>query len=287
MAREVLDLIPHLQALGIGVVVEIDDHFHALAQSNPAWEQTHPDRDPDYHRDILTEACRIADLVTCSTRLLSRVYAPHGRVEVIPNYARAGWLDLPTTGGPWIGWTGTIATHQGDLATVAGVFPDALPDGWGFQGIGSDRTRDVLRIPPDRFMSRPWLDLTSDEYPMAVGSFGVGIVPLAKTQFNDAKSWLKGLEYAALGVPFVASPAADYRNLGRLLTVPLARNRDEWKRELGKLTTNPDWRATVAGVNRDRVRQRLTIEGNAERWMDAWTRAARRRKAVAGLTATR
>ncbi len=34
----------------------------------------------------------------------------------------------------------------------------------------------------------------------------VGIAPLVDRPFNRSKSWIKGLEYSAFGLPFVASP---------------------------------------------------------------------------------
>ena len=39
---------------------------------------------------------------------------------------------------------------------------------------------------------------------LAIDNITVGMVPLALTPFNQAKSYIKGLEFAARGVPFVA-----------------------------------------------------------------------------------
>ena len=68
-----------------------------------------------------------------------------------------------------------------------------------------------------------------------VAQLDTGIVPLQRSRFNEAKSNLKGLEYAALGVPFVASPTAEYERLaeskfeagrGTIADVMVARNQD-------------------------------------------------------------
>ena len=48
------------------------------------------------------------------------------------------------------------------------------------------------------------------EYPRMFKHFDVGIVPLNPVQFNLAKSNLKGLEYSAAGIPFVASRFGEY-----------------------------------------------------------------------------
>ena len=46
-----------------------------------------------------------------------------------------------------------------------------------------------------------------------VAKLGIGVAPLADTKFNAAKSWLKMAEMAALGVPCVVSPRAEYMRL--------------------------------------------------------------------------
>lgn len=278
LSRDVYETIPFLQAQGVAVVVEIDDHFHALPRSNPAYTQTDPAGNPDYSRSWLQRACDIADLVTCTTPGLASQYAKHGRVQIIPNYARARWLDLPAPDPrpATIGWTGAVVTHRGDLDEAAAAVRSVLrtaPD-WKFHALGSDRVRTELRLAPNQFQSAGWADLQTDDYPQAIQQIGVGIVPLRPSAFNRlGKSWLKGLEYAACGVPFVASRVGDYERLARILTVPLAHGRAEWHRQVDRFVTDTTWREQVAGVNRERVRQQLTIEGNLDRWMDAWRQA--------------
>ena len=65
-------------------------------------------------------------------------------------------------------------------------------------------------------MTVPFRSLTGGGYTSSVAELGVGLVPLLDSAFNRAKSWLKGLEYAALGVPFVASPTPEYVKLAGL-----------------------------------------------------------------------
>ena len=135
----------------------------------------------------------------------------------------------------------------------------------------------MLGLPASRFQSRPWLDLTTDEYPLALGEFTIGVVPLAASHFNRSKSWLKGIEYAALGVPFVASAVTPYRDLRRAGIGITAASPDEWQRAVRALATSSDLRAELGGQNRERA-QAMTIEANAERWWDAWTTAAANRR---------
>jgi hypothetical protein len=275
--RDVCDAIPYLQAQGCAVVVEIDDDFHALPKSNPAHDQTDPRLHPRYNRDVLMEACRRADLVTCSTEPLLRRYG-HGHGVVIPNYVRARWLDLepkPAEAPPVVGWTGVVTTHDGDLEAMGRPMP--LPRGWSFRNIGSVRSRQVLGLPDGRFESRPWLDLTTDDYPVGIGKFTVGVVPLAATHFNRSKSWLKGIEYAAAGVPFVASRVTSYRDLERAGIGVCAGTPAEWVAQVHLLASSAQLRADRAGAARERVAA-MTIEGNVHRWWEAWQQALTNRR---------
>lgn len=278
MQRPLVQAIPLLQAHGIAVVLEVDDDFHRLEEHNPARERVDPRRDPNYHREWLMEACRLADLVTCSTDVLAERYG-HGHAVVIPNYARQQWLELePTPAERVIGWTGVVTTHGTDLQVMGRPMP--LPRGWTFRNIGSARSQSVLGLPASRFESRPWYELNSDEYPLAIGEFTVGVVPLAASHFNRAKSWLKGIEYAAMGVPFVASRVTPYRDLWRHGIGVLAGPPAEWATELRKLTESSGYRAELAGNGRQ-VMRGLTIEANLHRWVDAWTLALKRRRGPA------
>jgi hypothetical protein len=100
----------------------------------------------------------------------------------------------------------------------------------------------------------------------------VGIAPLNDTRFNEAKSWLKMLEYAALGIPCVGSPRAEYRRLHDLGVGLLADNPKQWFRHCKALMENADLRDEVAGRGREAA-AKLTLEGNAWRWWEAWTDA--------------
>ena len=122
---------------------------------------------------------------------------------------------------------------------------------------------------------RQWADLRG-AYPHQVADLDVGLVPLADNAFNRAKTWLKGMEYAALGVPFVASPRAEYLRLGYevMPTVRLAGDgAGPWREQLTFLLTEPDARAAIADANREAVAA-LTYENHADRWWDAWATAA-------------
>lgn len=262
--------IPKLQARGVKVVVEIDDDFDTISRRNVSWENVQPHLHPHRNKAHLRRACELADLVTVTTPALAARYGKHGRVRIIPNYIPARYLDIrpPAHDGVVVGWSGSIETHPDDLQVCgAGVAQAVSSTGATFAVIGTGtgvKAALGLREPP---LACGWRPI--DQYPEAVAQLDVGIVPLELTPFNEAKSALKGLEYAALGVPFVASPTGPYRTLvGRGVGL-LADSPKAWKGTVGELVRNAEFRTNLAGQGRE-VAAGLTIEGHCGEWWDAW-----------------
>lgn len=102
-------------------------------------------------------------------------------------------------------WTGSIVTHAVDLRWLAPAAPAIAPD---LHVIGDEGAAAFLG-------ASSWAGWTHtpERYWRRLGSAWAGIVPLAPLEFNEAKSYLKGLEYASLGIPFVAAPTSEYRVL--------------------------------------------------------------------------
>ena len=303
MEPEVVQAIPVLQRQGTAVVVEIDDDFEHLPHGHPARRGTtatldttptgpaprgvlprgigvRPTHDlqvvtPKAQRRWLREACMAADLVTVSTPALAAVYAPHGRVAVLPNLVPDHYLDLPLPvhdGPVRVGWTGSTHTHVGDLDVTDGAVAQAVEDsGAALWVVGTgDGVAAGLGMEPDHCTG--WMEL--DDYPAAYAELDVAIVPLAPNPFNEAKSWLKGLEAGALGVPFVASPTGPYRQLHDLGAGLLAATPAEWRRHVTRLACIDEARLEHAERGRD-VAARLTYGEHAWRWLEAWHEAIR------------
>ncbi len=278
----IADTIPVLQRQGIAVVVELDDNFHALQPDHPARRDTSASHNRKFNRRNLRIACERADLVTCTTQSIADRYARHGRYRVVPNYVPARYLDVPHPnhdGPPIIGWTGSVQTHPGDLEVTGGAVAQVLADTgahWHTVGTGVGVPRR-LGLPEGTVTTASgWVEL--DDYPHAYAALDVAVVPLQLNRFNEAKSWLKGIEAAALGVPFVASPTGPYLDLYRLGIGSLAKNPAGWRAHLTEYVTHGEWREECAGSGRELVRdRRLTIEDQAHQWADAWTHAAHSR----------
>jgi hypothetical protein len=270
MLRRFLEPVARAQANGTTVVVDIDDDFRALHRDNAVWWLVHPSRDPDVNWHHLDAMCAMADLVTVTTPALARRYGGHGRVQVIPNHVPASYLEILscTNPVPVVGWTGFVATHPHDLQSTRGAVGRAIARaGAEFAVVGpADGVREGLVLADAPRASGP---VPLDVYPYEVARLDIGIVPLAATAFNEAKSTLKGLEFAALGVPFVKSDTGPYRSLP---VGELARKPKDWEREVRRLVESEQLRADRAGFAREWAATQ-TIEGNCDQWWDAWTGA--------------
>ncbi len=278
MERRIVEAIPVLQAQGTAVVVEIDDDFSALPKAHPARKDTAAMANPDYNRLWLTRACAAADLVTVSTPALAERYGAHGRVAVIPNYVPARYLTVtaPDHRGVTVGWTGSTQTHVGDLDVCGDGITQALRHtGASFHVVGTGiGVRAGLQL-DDEPGHTGWVEI--DRYPAEYAALDVAIVPLALNRFNEAKSWLKGLEAAALGVPCVASPTGPYRQLAELGACGLAASPYDWAARVARLASDRHLRDHEGAAARE-VAAGLTIEGNAWRWLEAWEHATVNRR---------
>lgn len=262
--RAMLEHIQVLQAAGVAVVVDMDDDFSAIPFNNVTYRGFHPKYSPDSNRDIIAQACRIADLVTVSTPALAHKYGAHGRVRLLRNYIPRWYLDVqPHPSSAMCGWSGAVETHPDDLQVTRGAL-NSFP----FKVIGKGNgVRQALNLDTEP-EATGWLDIHGD-YQQAVASLSVGIVPLVDNAFNRAKSWLKGLEMAALGVPFVASPTPEYQQLFQKGGGRLAKRQRDWRGEVRQLLADPEG-SRLSGIEAAKV---LTIEKNAWRWAEAWNDA--------------
>lgn len=263
--------IQEYQRRGHTVVVDIDDDFSCLPTGHPARDKFNPNLSPEVNWQHLAKCARYADLVTVPTPALAERYGAHGRVAVLPNCVPAALLDIPNERlGETVGYGGSLPFHIGDLPETRGGVAEALRrTGWRFHMVGGaeDAQKQLsLDEPPSE---TGYLEL--DQWFEALGTLDVGIVPLADTAFNNAKSYLKGIEYAARGVPFVASPTAEYTALSEegigLLAAGRARN---WRSQLVKLIEDEHLREEMIALGRERVAEHHTYESEGWRWAEAW-----------------
>lgn len=270
-----VDNIAPLQAEGRAVVVDVDDDLQHPHPQHPWASLGSRHLDP---RQCL-RACELADLVTVSSDALAQVYGRHGRVRVLRNGVPEHLLEMPRrSSGKTIGWGGIVHTHPEDLLCCGAAVGDLVEsDGWRFLVVGSPKDVQVQLDLPDApdFTG----GLTVSGYQDALGQLDLGIVPLGDTLFNHSKSWLKGLEYAARGVPFVAADVPEYRLLAAKGAGVVAASPREWFAHLRDLMRDESLRSDSAERGRAAALG-LTYETRAHEWSDAWAEAIANRRDI-------
>ena len=109
---------------------------------------------------------------------------------------------------------------------------------------------------------------TIDTVPAMLRNIQVGLVPLTRNPFNEAKSYLKGLEYVAAGIPFIATPTEEYRLLEAAGIGRLAETPDEW-RDHATALLDPATRIEEAARQRSIAQERFDMDGMGEAWATA------------------
>ena len=276
--------IPLIREKGVAVVIDMDDDLTCIDPRNPAYAMLHPasrstdvERAHSWHNAL--DACRDATMVTVSTEPLLRRFAAHGRGFQFDNYVPASLLSQDRQDSAVVGWAGSLHSHPGDLQTMGSSVNRLMQEGVRFKVIGSVAgIHNAWGVPKEREIIATG-PTSVHEWPLAVGTLGVGVAPLADTKFNRAKSWLKALEYAATGVPYVAADMPEYNRLRALGAGLRASKPGDWYKHLHTLTESPWRRAEWSARNRE-VAARLTVEANAWKLWEGWTEALRIQRAM-------
>ena len=267
--RHLLQSLPYWQSLGVRCVVELDDDLSRIHPGNTAFEAYRP-KPGNLHSWLhLEEACRLADAVVVTTPALARRYRPDA--YVVPNYLDDASFRDDRVDSTDLMWPASMGNHPNDGPEIGRTLQRVVREtGARVRMLGGDDAARVFPrifgVDPDEVV--PYVGI--DEWPALLASVGIGVAPLADTQFSAAKSWLKPLEMAAAGVPFVASPRADYMKLHAESGIGIFADRpSEWRRELKRLVQDDGWRREVSQKNRQAAEAyRLSL--HAERWLAPW-----------------
>ena len=258
MSKDALMNMEKARELNQKIVVDVDDWFVGLDKANRAYEVTDPKKNPDNNREIYEKIIMEAFAVICSTKFL---YDYYSKIRDNVFLVRNG-IDLDR----WrirvqsrqhkklkVGWVGATPWRSNDLEQLARFLPDFVKSNnllFHHSGhtINAPKANELLGIPDELTTLTPLVPILS--YPGLFLPIDIGIVPLNNVDFNSAKSYIKGLEYAAAGVPFIASPSPEYELLAARGIGRIARSDSDWVSHLSELT-NRKMLYDEAMVNRE------------------------------------
>ena len=276
---EYMTLMKALQAKGTKVIVDVDDDYTHVPSYNAASKHKE-------HLPNLLWCIRHADAVTVTTPALRDVIS---KVTAAPIYVLRNfldwkiWRDVPPVyeARDWdrlrIGYLGNMTYHGGDIEAMnpwLGKWIKDHPD-VDFVAAGDPDMHDVLGVPHDQRLTVKRFVFRLQKIAHYVATMDIGLVPLVRNQFNEAKSHLKGMEYAGVGIPCLATPTESYRDWwlterdeskasGLLCSRP-----KEWIRALDRLYEDEDFRRQL-GQNARQQASEHTYQDHWRLWENVY-----------------
>lgn len=252
------------------LVYELDDDVFSITPENfkayIVWQNP-------LIQDAAMHAIEIADLVTCTTEPLAEVLGEYNRnVVVLPNHIPAFACDIERRrrDRPCVGWMGG-ASHGVDVGMIVQPVQRFLKrfPGWDLRLAATDY-RPTFKA-GDRASFGRWVQVNDDaEGFYRSMDFDIGLAPVSPTKFNASKSCLKALEYAALGIPVIASDYHPYRDFVRHGETGFLVKRDhEWLKYMSELAADDELRESMGAKAREVARQ-WTIEEGWTLWDEAY-----------------
>lgn len=227
---------------GKPVLGEYDDDVFAINSECLSYKLTQPGGDAEWFNK--NHIMNSDGLIVSTDYLKDKYGSLNKRIYTIPNAINFDVWDKVKKGGEHkrirIGWVGG-ASHSGDLRLVKDAIYRIL-----------DRHKNVEiyfhmgGLPQKWMLGRPrfhafhkWFTIDKYHQGFAKYNFDIGIAPLRDTEFNRAKSNLRFLEFAALGIPIVASNVEPYKEtIKHGKTGLLATEPEEWYKYLDYLVRN-------------------------------------------------
>jgi glycosyltransferase involved in cell wall biosynthesis len=253
------------------LVFELDDDLWHIDPSNtPAWAFYHSNSEL---LGNLTECARLADMCTVTTEPLADVVRKiNPNVVILPNQlpAAAYGQPEPVAGPLRIGWAGG-ASHALDVEEVTPALRQHFRrhPGDTFRNMGTLFGKVATAVPGWCRHDLPWT-LDMNEHYARLSSLDVGLAPLRASVFNQSKSELKFLEYAARGAVTIASNFGPYaRTVQPGVTGLLADQPHEWTAALRQLR-DPDLRGILAAQGMAYAHTR-SIENHWRGWEAVYT----------------
>lgn len=273
MQRWVPEQMRQAKALGQRLIVDIDDLTDELHDDNKAKRILDPARNKianlHHHRAVIEEA----DTLTVSTPYLLDYYSEiHPDVRMVRNGISTRQFEKHHHDSlkPILGWVGSTEYRSGDLEILRPWLGEFMQEHDLFfihagHVDGAPRFSDLAGVPGDRVLRMPMTAITTYHL---LFQMDIGIVPLSDHPFNRAKSAIKGMEYAASNIPFIASDLPEYRWLleegcvGRIAHEP-----ESWIAHLESLLRF-DLRKREAAEQRTHVLKYQSVDTKGRTWRD-------------------
>jgi hypothetical protein len=254
------------QASGQIVLNDVDDWYWGLHPKNAAHKVSDPKGNPNENHEWYKKIIEASDGVIVSTPFLADQIREwndatvlHQNFVTCSNFTQVQHSQKDRIR---VGWLGSTSHRSGDLEVLK-PYAARISDfaDWHHTGhvnaVGVPTFASDAGVAHDKVRTQPFVL----PWVMSEGmQFDVGIVPLTDIPFNHAKSYIKGLEYASAGIPFVASWSPQYEELAEQHGVGVVvKKPKDYIREL-KAFRDVDRRQSVAKKNLEIVKHKFDIQ---------------------------
>lgn len=271
MHRWIPKQIEVAKSLGQRIIVDVDDHYDGLHEANHAFKATDPSVNRVANRKHYRDIILMADVVTVTTPFLQDYYQQLGAADVRLIRNGINPTQFPkrkhTTAKPVIGWAGALRWRSNDAETAVPWLGDFLSDNQlMFHHAGhmpdTQPFAQAAKVPWGNMMLSPMRPIHEYQHML---NFDIGVVLLSDIEFNHAKSAIKGMEYAASNIPFVAQATPEYSRLADMGIGRVASTPDEWVHHLTQLL-DYNTRKREAALARERVLKHHSVIQRAPEW---------------------
>lgn len=270
-----VEFVERARGSGATLVYDLDDNLLAM--------EHHPERD-SYKGllDSVRQSLALADIVWCSTRRLAdAISGETAAVAWLPNALdpalwqssemAAGATEKSANAPLRLLYMGT-RTHDEDF----GLLDEALTK-LEAERPGSFRLT-LVGVNAKGVHQRPWLDVLSPpshvgaSYPAFVHwfarhrGFDLGVAPLIDNDFNRAKSSIKVLDYAAIGLATLASRVPAYMDDASGDRLLVENSAEAWCGAIAHLMDHPDELSSLAENARRLVGPLPFEKAVSDRW---------------------
>lgn len=261
MGSGTAEKIARARAAGQIIIQDVDDDYWRMPESHRSRKTVDPVLNKDANYEHYREIIAASSLVTVSSQYLADELAAWGPpVKLVRNFIDASsWQ--PQAPGDYIGWVGGLPWRGRDLEILRDtVIPWMCERQLFFYHGGAVHDMHIEdRLGYDRVNFRLLTDVAT--YPWLWEPLRVALIPIEDSPFGRAKSWVKGLEACARGIPFIHSPHAEYEALDVGLC---ARTPQDWVDHLEALQ-DPDFYGAQCARNRARAEE-LSIDHHWQAW---------------------
>lgn len=260
-----LEAIRYVNSRGKLSIADVDDNMWDVKPSNHAYKFWSKPKNVAFFNACLKEV----QMITTPSQHLGKLLGQRNRnIKIIPNMLPDDfWPNIDRDYSPPViklGWAGGTS-HFEDLEMVVSPVKQVVEE---FKNVELHLFGNfkMMGNPFEGFPAVLYDIATLENYPSVIRQFDIGFIPLENNNFNNFKSDLKFVEYAAAKLPVIISNTPVYElRVTHNETGLFANNDKDWIKGLKRLINDAGLREKL-GENARKYAEKRMIGVNINLW---------------------